>query len=62
MSLACSRLIRVDFAAAGALLNWVSTAQTQGRMVQFMAVHRLVAGFFKVLGISDVAHVMVRTD
>lgn len=62
MSLACSRLIRVDFAAAGALLNWVSAAQTQGRMVQFMAVHRLVAGFFKVLGISDFAQVMVRTD
>jgi ABC-type transporter Mla MlaB component len=60
--LSCSKLIRVDFAAAGTLLNWVSMLHVQGRQVQFTGVHRLIAGFFNVIGISEMARVVVRTD
>ncbi len=62
LTLSCAKLIRVDFAAAGTLLNWVSALHTQGRQVQFKDVHRLIAGFFNVIGISDLSRVVVRTD
>jgi ABC-type transporter Mla MlaB component len=62
MNISCSRLIRIDFTAAGGLLNWVSARQAEGRQVQFLEVHRLVAAFFNVIGISEHARVMVRTD
>jgi ABC-type transporter Mla MlaB component len=62
MNISCSRLIRIDFTAAGGLLNWVSARQAEGRQVQFMEVPRLVAAFFNVIGISEHARVMVRTD
>jgi ABC-type transporter Mla MlaB component len=62
MSISCAKLIRVDFSAAGTLLNWVSARQSEGRLVQFTDVHRLVAAFFHVIGISEHARVMVRKD
>ncbi|MBE2262309.1 MAG: STAS domain-containing protein [Burkholderiaceae bacterium] len=62
LNISCAKLIRVDFAAAGTLLNWVSSRQAEGRQVQFLDVHRLIAGFFSVIGISEVARVVVRTD
>lgn len=58
----CSRLIRLDFLAAGTLLNWVSTQQAEGRQVQFKDLHRLVAIFFNVIGINEHAKVIARTD
>lgn len=60
--ISCARLIRIDFSAAGALLNWVSSRQAEGRQVQFVDTHRLVAGFFNVIGISEHARVIARTD
>jgi ABC-type transporter Mla MlaB component len=62
MVISCSKLIRVDFSAAGTLLNWVTTQQTQGRIVQFNDVHRLVAAFFHVIGISEHAKISPRRD
>ena len=62
MIISCDRLIRIDFSAAGTLLNWVSSRQAEGRQVQFVQVHRLVAGFFNVIGISEHARVIARTD
>jgi len=56
----CSELVRVDFAAAGSLLNWVSMRQAEGKQVQFQNVHRLVAAFFNVIGINEYAKVMPR--
>ena len=53
---------RVDFAAAGTLLNWVSSHCAQGRQVQFIDVHRLIGAFFNVIGISELARISVRTD
>ncbi len=62
MIISCAKLIRVDFSAAGSLLNWVTARQGEGRMVQFTDVHRLVAAFFHVIGISEHAKVASRTD
>jgi anti-anti-sigma regulatory factor len=62
MVISCARLIRIDFSAAGNLLNWVTARQAEGRQVQFVEVHRLVAAFFNVIGISEHARVMARTD
>lgn len=62
IELNCRHVRRVDFAAAGDLLNWVIEQQGQGREVVFRNVNRLVAAFFSVIGIADVARVMQRTD
>jgi ABC-type transporter Mla MlaB component len=62
MLISCTRLIRVDFPAAGSLLNWVDGHQTSGQQIQFSGVHRLVAVFFHVIGISQLARVISRTD
>ena len=61
MVISCAKLIRVDFSAAGTLLNWVSAHQLEGRLVQFTNVHRLIASFFHVIGISEHAKVITRT-
>jgi hypothetical protein len=58
----CSRLVRLDFLAAGTLLNWASARQAEGRQVHFKDLHRLVAVFFNVIGISEHAKVSARTD
>ncbi len=62
MIISCAKLIRVDFSAAGSLLNWVTARQAEGRIVQFTDVHRLVAAFFHVIGISEHAKVTTRVD
>jgi len=62
MVISCTRLIRIDFSAAGTLLNWVTARQAEGRQVQFVEVHRLVAAFFNVIGISEHTRVLARTD
>lgn len=58
----CRRLERVDFGAAGALLNWAVEQQGRGRQVVFKHVNRLVAAFFGVVGVSDAARVRRRVD
>lgn len=62
MVISCAKLIRVDFSAAGTLLNWVSARQTENRTVQFTDVNRLVAAFFNVIGITEHARVLARRD
>ncbi len=54
----CKGLVRVDFSAAGSILNWVATCHSQGCKVQFRDVHRLVAAFFNVIGITEYARVI----
>jgi hypothetical protein len=56
----CARLIRVDFLAAGDLLNWVLGKRNDNRLVQFSDAHRLVALFFGAMGINEHAKVQVR--
>lgn len=62
MMISCANLIRVDFSAAGTLLNWVSARQAENRAVHFSDVHRLVAAFFNVIGITEHAKVSTRRD
>jgi ABC-type transporter Mla MlaB component len=62
MVISCAKLIRVDFSAAGALLNWVAARQAENREVQFSDVNRLVAAFFNVIGITEYAKVTTRID
>ena len=56
----CAKLIRVDFIAAGDLLNWVLARRTEERGVTFSDAHRLVALFFGAMGINEHARVTVR--
>jgi anti-anti-sigma regulatory factor len=62
MIISCRNLIRVDFSAAGTLLNWVSGHHAQGRTVQFVDAHRLISAFFHVIGITEYARVVQRND
>ena len=62
VSVSCARLIRVDFIAAGDLLNWVLSKRTQKSSVTFTDAHRLVALFFGAMGINEHARVQVRRD
>ena len=59
---ACDRLVRVDFSAAGSVLNWVAARQADECQVVFRDMHRLVAIFFNVIGINEHAKVLTRTD
>jgi hypothetical protein len=60
VSVSCARLIRVDFIAAGDLLNWVLARKSEGRAVHFVDAHRLLALFFGAMGINEHAKVQVR--
>lgn len=61
VNVSCARLIRVDFIAAGDLLNWVLARRSENRSVSFSEAHRLVALFFGAMGINEHAKVKVRT-
>jgi anti-anti-sigma regulatory factor len=61
MVISCARLIRVDFSAAGSILNWVAIQETNGCKVQFRDVNRIVAAFFNVIGITEHARVVPRS-
>ncbi len=61
VNVSCSRLIRVDFIAAGDLLNWVLARRNENRSVIFVESHRLVALFFGAMGINEHARVKVRS-
>ena len=58
----CALTVRLDFAAAGALLNWVIECDARGCQVQFVQVPRLVAVFFHMLGIDRYAKILVRAN
>ena len=61
VTVTCTKLIRVDFIAAGDLLNWVLAKRGESRGVTFADAHRLVALFFGAMGINEHASVRVRT-
>ncbi len=60
--IACDRLIRIDFGAAGSVLNWAAEQQSRGHVVQFHNLHRLVAIFFNVIGVNEHAWVVPRKN
>ena len=61
VNVTCARLIRVDFIAAGDLLNWVLARRSENRAVSFLEPHRLIALFFGAMGINEHARVKIRT-
>ncbi|MDT0137486.1 STAS domain-containing protein [Acidovorax sp. PRC11] len=61
-AIGCDRLARVDFAAAGSVLNWTAAHQDQGHVVQFTQMPRLVAVFFNVIGINEHALIVPRRN
>ena len=61
VTVSCAKLIRVDFIAAGDLLNWVLAKRGESRSVTFAEAHRLVALFFGAMGINEHASVRVKT-
>jgi hypothetical protein len=61
INVSCAKLIRVDFIAAGDLLNWVLARRGENRSVSFIEAHRMVALFFGAMGINEHAKVKVRT-
>ena len=62
INISCTKLIRLDFMAAGDLLNWVLQRRSENRMVVFADAHRLVALFFGAMGINEHAKVKVRVN
>jgi ABC-type transporter Mla MlaB component len=50
----CSRLVRVDFTAAGLLLNWAVGMRGSRKNVEFVNVGHLVAALFVVMGLHEV--------
>jgi hypothetical protein len=62
INVSCTKLIRLDFMAAGDLLNWVLLRRSENRTVVFSDAHRLVALFFGAMGINEHAKVKVRIN
>ncbi|MES2483384.1 MAG: STAS domain-containing protein [Pseudomonadota bacterium] len=58
----CARLVRMDFGASGSLLNWVAARAGEGRQLHFTSVHRLIATFLGVVGITGSARISLRRD
>lgn len=61
-TVSCAALVRIDFVAAGTLLNWVMARAARGQRVVFVDAHRMIVAFFKAVGIADHAGVMVRSN
>ena len=62
LCLDCSQLIRMDFAAAGSVLNWAAEQQALGYDLRFMNLQRLVAIFFNIVGVNEHAWVVPRKN
>ncbi|HEX7639491.1 MAG TPA: STAS domain-containing protein, partial [Burkholderiaceae bacterium] len=58
--ISCALLMRVDFVAAGDLLNWVAMRHAEGREIVFHETHRLVALMLGAMGINETARVQLR--
>ncbi|MBH9551295.1 hypothetical protein [Inhella gelatinilytica] len=60
VQVACPKLLRLDFIAAGDLLNWVLNQRSENRTVVFVDAHRLVALFFGAMGINEHSRIKIR--
>ena len=56
----CSLLIRLDFVAAGGLLNWAASMQDRGYALRFVNLHQLTAAFMHVIGVQEHAKLVLR--
>lgn len=58
----CDHLTRIDFSAAGSVLNWAVLQQAEGFSVRFTGLHRLAAIFFDIVGIGEHAKIIPRRN
>ncbi|TFW04842.1 hypothetical protein E4K72_12125 [Oxalobacteraceae bacterium OM1] len=58
----CSRLVRVDFNAAGRLLTGLSPFCGNGKVIEFHHVNHLVTALFTVIGLQDLFRVVPRKN
>ncbi len=58
----CSLMGRVDFSAAGSLLNWLLSAHSRGKHISLTQVHVLASALFTVVGINSVADIAARRN
>jgi anti-anti-sigma regulatory factor len=58
--LQCRRLVRVDFGAAGELLNEIVALKAAGKYLRLRDVNHLVAALLSVMGIPELADVRLR--
>lgn len=56
----CMELRRMDFVSAGTLFNILSTLRSQGKNVKLLNVNAMVAALLRVMGVDQVAQVMLR--
>jgi anti-anti-sigma regulatory factor len=56
----CRRLRRLDFVAAGELLNEVVALRTGGKYLVFRDLNHLVGALLSVMGIPDLAEIRLR--
>ncbi len=56
----CRSLLRVDFAAAGSLLQWFMATGGRGLQVVLIGVSPLIGAFFHVVGIDEAVTVRLR--
>ena len=56
----CSQLRRIDFVSAGTLFNILASLQAQGKLVTLKNVNAMVAALLRVMGVDQVAQVMLR--
>ena len=56
----CSRLMRVDFNAAGRLLTGLAPFCGSGKVIEFHNVNHLVAALFAVIGLKDIVRIHPR--
>lgn len=56
----CARLRRIDFVSAGTLFNLLATLRAQGKLVSLQNVNAMVAALLRVMGVDQVAQVMLR--
>lgn len=56
----CTTLRRMDFVSAGTLFNIVAGLQGQGKLVVLKNVNGMVAGLLRVMGVDQVAQVLLR--
>ena len=61
ITVSCSRLGRVDFDAASALIRWATASKAQGCQVQFTQLPRLVLVLLDMLGMANVAVLLPNT-
>lgn len=58
----CAELVRLDFAAAGTVLNWAARMQARGVALRFERLHQLAAVFLAMVGVGDHAQLVPRSD